>query len=46
MIIEKDEIRGIWIVFKTEKSAKLEMFNSKLKKEIVKILLKGWDLCI
>lgn len=33
MIIEKDEIRGIWVVFKVEKSAKFEMFNSKLKRK-------------
>ena len=33
MIIKKDEIRGIWVVFKAEKSAKFEMFNSKLKKD-------------
>lgn len=33
MIIEKDKIRGIWVVYKKEKSAMFEIFNSKLKKD-------------
>lgn len=35
MIIEKDEIRGIWCVYKQIKSAKFEIFNSKLKRDCI-----------
>lgn len=35
MIIEKDEIRGVWVVYKKEKSAKFEMFKSKLKRDCI-----------
>ena len=35
MIIEKDKIRGVWVVYKKEKSAKFEIFNSKLKRDCI-----------
>lgn len=35
MIIEKDEIRGIWCVYKQIKSTKFEIFNSKLKRDCI-----------
>ena len=44
MIIEKDKIRGIWVVYKKEKSAKFEIFSSKLKRDCKKFIERREDM--
>lgn len=35
MILEKDKIRGVWVVYKKEKNVMFEIYQSRLKKDCI-----------
>lgn len=35
MILEKDKIRGVWVVYKKEKNVMFEIYQSRLKRDCI-----------
>lgn len=44
MILEKDKIRGVWVVYKKEKSVMFEIYQSRLKRDCIDYIERSEEM--